>query len=77
MAYIRHSKFIKKVGENLRRIRKEKNISQEQLSYITEISINQISRIECGTINTGISTLYEIATALNIDVVELFASKKQ
>ena len=76
MAYLRHNKFIKKVGENVRRIRLDKKISQEQLSYMTEISINQISRIECGTINTGISTLYEIATALNVDVTELVTIKK-
>jgi len=76
VAYLRHNKFIKKVGENVRRIRLDKKISQEQLSYMTEISINQISRIECGTINTGISTLYEIATALNVDVTELVTIKK-
>lgn len=54
----------------------DKGVSQEQLSYDTEISINQIGRIERGQINTSVSTLYEISSALDIDIQELFKNIK-
>jgi transcriptional regulator with XRE-family HTH domain len=72
VAYVRHTEVIERVGNNLRRIRLEKGLSMEELSMSTEISINQISRIELGKVNTSISTLYELAKALDVDVVELF-----
>jgi transcriptional regulator with XRE-family HTH domain len=76
MVYIRHDNVIKQVGINLRKIRMDKGVSQEQLSYDTEISINQIGRIERGQINTSVSTLYEISSALDIDIQELFKNIK-
>ena len=71
MKYKRNDKAIKAFGKNLRRIRKEKNITQEQLSFDTGIELRQIGRIERGEINTGISSVFEIAEALKIDAKEL------
>ncbi len=72
MEYLRHTGHLKRLGERIRRIRESKGISQEELSYRTELSRNQIGRIERGEINTGISTLYEIAEGLGVDIRELF-----
>lgn len=72
MEYLKHPDFLKQVGDNIRRIREEKGISQQELSYRTEISRNQIGRIERGEINTGLSTIYEIAKGLEVEVKEFF-----
>jgi DNA-binding XRE family transcriptional regulator len=71
VAYLRHNDFLKNLGENLRNIRTSKGLSQEDIAFNTELSTNQIGRIERGEINTGICTLYEIAVYLNIPVKEL------
>ena len=72
MEYLKHPDFLVKLGENIRKIRLEKEISQEELSFRTELSRNQIGRIERGEINTGISTLYEIALGLDIPINKIF-----
>lgn len=77
MEYLRHDDKLKKLGERIRAIREEKGISQEELSFRTELSRNQIGRIERGEINTGISTLFEIANGLDVDVVLLFVDERE
>lgn len=72
MPYIRHDAFLKKFGANLKKIRNEKGVSQEYISFNSELSVNQIGRIERGEINTSLSTIYEIAQTLGIDVKLLF-----
>ena len=72
MGYIRHDRFLKKFGKNLKRIRLEKGLSQDDIAFESEISTNQVGRIERGEINTSLSTLYEIAKTLNIPIKELF-----
>ena len=64
--------YIKKFGEHLQKIRKSKSLSQEALAFSSDIPISQVGRIERGEINTTISTIKAIATALEIPVQELF-----
>ena len=64
--------YINKFGRNLRKIRTNRNLSQEELANDANIPINQIGRIERGEIATTISTLYLIANALQINVKDLF-----
>jgi transcriptional regulator with XRE-family HTH domain len=70
--YLHHADFILKVGLRVKELREKKGISQYELSYITNISRSQIGRIERGEINTSLSALYEIASGLEIDVIEFF-----
>ena len=49
---------MKEFGRNLKILRKEANLSQEDLANDCDISISQIGRIERGEINTTISTLF-------------------
>jgi len=72
MKYAREEKAIKNFGKNLKRIRKLKNITQEQLAFSTGLELSQIGRIERGTINTSISNVFIIAKALNIKPYELW-----
>lgn len=66
------SKFILVFGKNLKRIRESKSISQDNLSYVSEISKNQVGLIERGKINTSIDTVLKLAIALEVPIDELF-----
>ena len=64
---------IKKVfGENLRRIRMEKNISQENLTFLSGMDRTYVSGIERGKRNVSLVNINKIALALNVEIKELF-----
>jgi len=65
-------KYVQAFGKHLRKLRKENNLSQEDLANDADIPINQIGRIERGEVNTTLSTMRAICKALNIHIVELF-----
>ncbi|WP_299127546.1 helix-turn-helix transcriptional regulator [uncultured Winogradskyella sp.] len=56
----------------MRKLRKERNLSQENLANDADIPISQVGRIERGEINTTITTLLSISKALNISIGDLF-----
>lgn len=64
--------IIKTLGEKIRKRRLELNLSQELLSFDSNITRNQIGRIERGEINTSIITLYRLCKVLKIDMKDLF-----
>jgi len=70
--YIRNDRIIKKLGKKIRTLRKAQKISQSQLSFESNVRINQIGRIERGEINTSISTIIAIAEALDVELKDLF-----
>jgi len=70
--YLGEQEFLFAFGKNLRRLRKSKGFTQEQLANEIDIEISQISRIERGVINTSISNVNLIAKALQCPVSELF-----
>jgi transcriptional regulator with XRE-family HTH domain len=72
MIGVKDEDYRKAFGDNLRRIRLEKGMSQEALAIESDIPISQIGRIERGEINTTISTVKAISNALNIEPIELF-----
>jgi len=63
---------ISKIGKNIRRIRKEKGISQDRLSKRADLALNTIVNIELGeNSNPTIETLKKIADALEVSIEEL------
>ncbi len=73
---VRHEDFLKLIGENIRRIREAKGFSQRELSDMTNTGKNQLGRIERGEVNPRVSTLYEFALILEVDVKEFFLKQK-
>lgn len=71
MVYLRSNRFLKTFGKHLKEVRLSKNVSQAQLAYECDMEISQISRMERGLSNTGISNLYLIAKSLEIHPKEL------
>lgn len=72
MSYQKNIDLQKKIGKNLKEIRMQKELSQVELSYRSDIDRRQILRIEKGELNTTIGTLSHLATALNINITEFF-----
>ena len=66
------TEFAKKLGERIRELRKIKGISQLELAYDMDMSMNTISGIELGKISPKIETLRKIASKLDIEIAELF-----
>ena len=61
------SKFdLKKLGKNIRDIRKSKNLSQEKLAELIKKTRNYIGMIERAEINIPASVIFDIAKALNV-----------
>ncbi len=54
----------KLVGRNVKRVRQEKGLTQEQLAELSGFSQQYISGLEQGRRNPTIVSLYELATAL-------------
>jgi len=67
----RSSNSYKNVGEALRRLRKEKGFTLEELAERTEISVSFLSHIERGTRQAPLSTLETLAQALGANLYEL------
>lgn len=64
--------FYKKLGKRIFKIRKQRKISQEKLSFSTGIDRKYICQIERGCANPTIKTIEKIATALKIKIFFLF-----
>lgn len=62
----------KRFGDRLRVIRREKNLSQEELGFLSGLSKNYISDVERGTRNVSIEAIEKIAIGLNVEIIELF-----
>lgn len=64
---------IYKFGNDLTKIRENKRLSQEDLSYLSSISRRSISRIENGLIKEpSIDTLLKLSASLDVDLVDLY-----
>lgn len=61
----------RKIGQNLRRIREKKEITQEQLALNAGLNRAYIGYIERGERNPSTNTLEKIAKALRIPLKEL------
>jgi transcriptional regulator with XRE-family HTH domain len=57
-------KFIKQFGQNVRRQRSTRDISQEKLAERVDLNIRNVQRIEAGEINILITTARRIKNAL-------------
>ena len=58
-------------GQLVRKHRKEQNISQEKLALLCNLDRSYMGRIERGEVNVTLERLYELASALEVDVKEL------
>jgi transcriptional regulator with XRE-family HTH domain len=57
----------KKLGENVRQLRIERNLTQEQVALEAGLRLSFVSDIERGKRNVSVETLLKLAKALNVD----------
>lgn len=62
---------------NIKKARKEKSMTQEQLSELADISNTYIANIECGKSWVSDSTLEKISVALGVSAHELFIPEEE
>ncbi len=61
----------KKLGENMKKIRAKKKLSQGALARLLEVDKGYISNIEGGNKNPTIATIQRLADALGVSADEL------
>ena len=62
------------IGSNIKKLRRERDITQEQLAEYLNISVSAISQWECGKTAPDISLLAPLANILEITVDELLGA---
>lgn len=65
------------VGERIKQLRKDQNINGRTLAKLVNLDPSQISKIEKGTTNPSLSSLFEICKVLNITPAELFSNEEK
>ena len=60
------------IGINIRKLRNSRKLSQEELAFEAGIDRSYLSEIENGYKNLSVTVLAQIATALKVDINELF-----
>lgn len=65
-----------KIGSFLRELRKEKNLTQEQLAEVFNVSARTVSRWETGSNMPDISILVEIADYYRVDIREILNGER-
>lgn len=70
--YLKDDKFLKEFGNQIKELRKSKNITQEVLANTINVDISQISRLERGILNASVSLIKDISIALDTDLKTIF-----
>ena len=60
-------------GKRIKELRKQHNLTQEQLSEILGVFQKQIGNIETGTTFTTMANLEKFAEAFGVEIADLFA----
>jgi transcriptional regulator with XRE-family HTH domain len=67
----RYSKQLKVLGGHVKKLRLEKGLTQEQVSFRANISFSTYSTLEAGKLNPTVATLLAIADVMKVDLKEL------
>jgi transcriptional regulator with XRE-family HTH domain len=59
-------------GRNLRQVRLDKDLTQEELSHATGLRQSYISEIEAGKRNVSIDNIEALAKAMKVSLAQLF-----
>jgi transcriptional regulator with XRE-family HTH domain len=65
------SPWLKQLGDNIRRERLAKDISQQRLAEIADLNIRNVQRIEAGELDVLLTTVVRIRKALGCPLERL------
>jgi len=60
------------IGKNIRELRKTRGLTLKQMSRRTKLSVSLLSQIERAESSASVSSLFKVATALDVRITELF-----
>jgi DNA-binding NtrC family response regulator len=60
------------IGRRIRELRKERGLTLKQMSRRTKLSVSLLSQIERAESSASVSSLFKVATALDVRLTELF-----
>lgn len=72
MQFEHYNPILKRIGDNVRNVRKAQNLTMEQVALETQIEFRQLGKIERGEGNITIYSLLRIAETLKVDIREFF-----
>lgn len=64
-----------RVARNLRRLRQEKSVSQEELANLAQVNRNYVGMLEREEYAASIDMLEKLAAALDIDPIEFLRAE--
>jgi len=67
----RNDVAITTLANNIKKYRKEKNLTIQELANILDVDYSQIGRMERGIVNPNVSIIFDIAKALEINPSQL------
>ncbi|MEG0788565.1 MAG: helix-turn-helix transcriptional regulator [Alistipes sp.] len=68
---INYQEEILSISQRMRNLRRERNLTIQELAYRCDMERSNLSRIEAGRTNLTIKTLCVICNALNVSLQEL------
>ncbi len=63
-------------GKQLKKLRNDRMISQEELAFRCQLSKNYISDVECGRRNISLKAMDQLSKGLGIELFKLFQFKE-
>jgi transcriptional regulator with XRE-family HTH domain len=66
------SEVAQKLGQQVRALRRERDLTQEQLAEAAHLSVNYISGVERGLYSPSLIALAAMAKALSVEIRDLF-----
>lgn len=67
-----HEQFLRDLGQVIRRARKSKKMTQEDLSELSGVNTKYLGEIELGKTNPTIVILRKLSWALGLEIVDIF-----
>jgi len=62
---------LRRLGANVRSIRHERDLTQEQLAHVCGLSLSDVGRIERAERDPGVRVLVRLARGLDVTVAQL------
>jgi transcriptional regulator with XRE-family HTH domain len=75
MKMTRDAQLLALLAKNVRNLRKEIGLSQEELAFECEIDRTYISKVERGIANPSLLVLFKIANVLKVEIKDLIKKK--
>lgn len=75
MKMTRDKQLLALLAKNVRNLRKEVGLSQEELAFECEIDRTYISKVERGIANPSLLVLFKISNVLKVEIKDLLKKK--